>query len=186
MVDSVTVHALKRSKEGVAKALDTAAARHRFASRAVRELSDARMKRAFAESLSRSGHTHDEISKLTGAKRSQVSRWANPNYPDLPNVSHVLCLPESMRAEMVRALATAAGFDCVPVMASAADALSSLAEIERESSEAKLVTLRAIADSEESDAELSDQVREHTEAGDAHYRRAARCRADLKARRASR
>lgn len=187
MADSVTVHASKHSREGVAKALDTAAARHRFASKQVRQLSDERMKRALAESIARHAPiTHDEIAKLTGAKRSQVSRWANPNYTDLPNLSHVLCLPATMRDDMLRALAKHSGFDCVPVVASDADALASVLEIERESSEAKVITLHAIADGHESEAELAAQAREHTEAGDAHYRRAARCRAELQHRRGGR
>ena len=53
--------------------------------------------------------------------------------------------------------------------------IARLLEVERESSEAKVVTLRAIADNHESEAELVDQAREHQEAGDAHYRRRARC-----------
>jgi hypothetical protein len=174
------------SSRARAKTLDTSSARERFEQRKVRTGANAAMQAELVASCDRHGYTQKAIADLCATSTQNVNDWFNPHHTALPNLAHMMCFPAEVRADLVRVMAQHSGLGCVPLAPGGGSALEGLALVEREGGEAKLATLRAIADGHESDAELVEQAREHQDAIDAHAGQLARCVRELKARRDAR
>lgn len=176
----------KSSPRPRAKSLSADEARLKWAAKETRGTQNETMRRALCESMARHGYSDPEIARATGVHRQQVEGWRSERGTSLPNVAHVMCMPSPVRDDLLLAMAEETGRDLVTFEASNVPPLEAFEDVERHGSEAKVVMLRAVADGFETDAELVEQARAHRDAGDAHYRWAARCVRDLKARKAKR